>query len=97
MKNIKEIIALLHEAKPEWVRRFGVKRLSVFGSYVTGDQREDSDVDILVEVHPSIGLRFVDLAEEIEAVLGIQAEVVSRRAIKPRIGEVIEKELNDVL
>lgn len=73
-----------------------MRRLAVFGSYARGDQREDSDVDILVEVDPSIGLRFVDLAEEIEAMLGVRTELVSRRAVKQRNWEVIERDLVDV-
>jgi predicted nucleotidyltransferase len=52
-------------------------------------------VDILVEVDPSIGLRFVDLADRIEAILGIRADVVSRRAISPRHRAIIEQELVD--
>ncbi|MFH1149569.1 MAG: nucleotidyltransferase family protein [Actinomycetota bacterium] len=96
MKSTDEIIKLLEGAKPDLARRFGIQRLAVFGSYARGDQREDSDVDILVEVDPSIGLRFVDLAEEIEAMLGVPTELVSRRAIKPRNWEVIERDLIDV-
>ena len=96
MKDLDEIIRLLEEAKPELVQRFGVQRPAVFGSYARGEQREDSDVDVLVEVEPSIGLRFVDLADEIEARLGVHAEVVSRRAIRPRNWEAIERDLIDV-
>jgi hypothetical protein len=96
MRTTQEILRLLEQAKPELARRFGVRRLAVFGSYARGEQREESDVDILVEVDPSIGLGFVDLAESIESLLGLRSEVVSRRAIKPRNWEVIEKELIDV-
>ena len=96
MRTTPRILRLLEQAKPELVRRFGVRRLAVFGSYARGQQREESDVDILVEVDPSIGLEFVDLAERIESLLGLRSEVVSRRAIKPRNWEVIEKELIDV-
>ena len=83
MRNTQEILRLLEDAKPELARRFGVRRLAIFGSYARGEQREESDVDILVEVDPSIGLGFVDLAESIESLLGLRSEVVSRRAIKP--------------
>ncbi len=96
MKNVDETIELLKAAKPDPARWFGVRRLAVFGSYARGDQREDSDVDILVEVDPSIGWQFVDLAEEIEAMRGVRTELVSRRAIKPRNWNVIERELIDV-
>lgn len=96
MKSVDEIIKILEAAKPDLARRFGVQRLAVFGSYARGEQREDSDVDILVEVDPSIGLQFVDLADEIEAMLGVPTELVSRRAIKPRNWDVIERQLIDV-
>jgi predicted nucleotidyltransferase len=53
-------------------------------------------VDVLVEVDPSIGLRFVDLADRIEGLLGVPTEVVSRRAISPRHWVDIEKELVEI-
>jgi predicted nucleotidyltransferase len=96
MKSLNEILKLLEEAKPDLARRYGVQRLAVFGSYARGDQGENSDLDLLVEIDPSIGLRFVDLADEIEAMMGIPTELVSRRAIKPRNWEVIERQLIDV-
>lgn len=96
MKTRDEVLQLLTDAKPALAERFGVTRLAVFGSYARGEQREDSDVDVLVEVDAAIGLRFVDLAESIESLLGVRAEVISSRAIKPRNWKVIEKELVDV-
>jgi uncharacterized protein len=96
MKRTEDILSALRQAKPELTQRFGVKRLAIFGSYARGEQREDSDVDVLVEVDPSIGLRFVDLAERVEAIVGVCSEVVSRRAIKPRSWRVIEGDLIDV-
>lgn len=95
MRTTEEIIDRLRQARPELAREFGVTRLAVFGSYARGEQRDDSDVDVLVEVAPSIGLRFVDLADRIESVLGLRADVVSRRAISPRHWAEIEKELVD--
>lgn len=53
-------------------------------------------MDVLVEFDPSLGLRFVDLAERIEALLGVRSDVVSRRAISARHWEAIEGELVDV-
>jgi uncharacterized protein len=50
---------------------------------------------VLVEVDPSIGLRFVDLGEELEKALGRRVDLVSRRAIKPSLWERIEPELID--
>lgn len=96
MKTIDDIIGQLRREKPELERRFGVRRLGVFGSYARGEQRADSDVDILVEVDPAIGLRFVDLAEYLQTVLGVRSEVVSTRALGPRSLSLIRTELRDV-
>jgi predicted nucleotidyltransferase len=75
--------------------RYPLRRLALFGSWARGDAREDSDVDVLVEVDPSIGLRIVDLAEELEQALGRRVDLVSRRAIKPSLWKRIEPELID--
>ena len=96
MKSRQEILAILGKEKPELEKQFGIRRLALFGSYARGDQEADSDVDVLVDVDPKIGMRFVLLAERIEAVLGLPVELVSRRAIKPRNWTVIKKELVDV-
>jgi predicted nucleotidyltransferase len=96
MKAKEEVLRILQREKPELMRRYGLKRLALFGSYAREDQREDSDVDIMVEIEPSVGLGFVDLADRIEDALGIRTEVVSRRAIKPRYWEIIKEELVDV-
>jgi uncharacterized protein len=96
MKTKEEVLRILEPEKPEMMRRYGLKRLALFGSYAREDQREDSDVNIMVEIEPSVGLGFVDLADRIEDALGIRTEVVSRRAIKPRYWEIIKEELVDV-
>lgn len=93
MKTRQEILSVLTKHRGELETRFKVNRLGLFGSYARDEQGADSDVDILVEVDPSIGLEFVTLADRIETLLGLPVEVVSRRAIKPRHLQVIEKEL----
>ena len=56
VKTKEEVLRILQQEKPELARLYGVKRLALFGSYSREHQREESDVDILVEVDPSIGL-----------------------------------------
>lgn len=93
MKTATEIIGILRDAKPELERKYRVRQLALFGSYARGDQREESDVDILVEVDPSIGLDFVTLAEELETALDARVDLVSTRALKPRIRTFIQPQL----
>jgi predicted nucleotidyltransferase len=96
MKSRAEILESLHRARPELEREFGVQRLALFGSWARGDQSEDSDVDVLVDFSPSLGLRFVELAERIEAILGQRADVVSQRAVSIRHWPLIEGDLIEV-
>jgi len=92
--NIREeILDLLYKTKPELESRYKVQRIALFGSYARGDQSPNSDVDILVEVDPAVGLAFVDLAERIEEVLGLPVELVSHRAVKPNKMKSVEQDL----
>lgn len=89
----EEILKSLAKYKPELQRQFKVTKLALFGSYARGEQRPDSDVDILVEVDPSIGLEFVTLAERFEKLLGTSVDLVSIRAVTDKAMKFIEPEL----
>ena len=94
--NREEILTRLRESKPTLQAEFPLKRLALFGSCARATQvAGESDVDILVEVDPSIGLGFVTLAERLEQLLGLRVDLVSRRAIKPSLWKRIEPELTD--
>ena len=93
MKTREEILAGLGAAKSELQKRFRVRTLALFGSYARNQQTERSDVDILVEVDPSIGLGFVSLAEELERRLQERVDLVSSRAVKPNRRRLIEPDL----
>ena len=57
--------------------------------------RDDSDVDVLVDVDPSMGMGFIELEEGLERALGRRVDLVSRRAIGPAFWKHIEPELID--
>lgn len=93
MQSKEEIIRRLTACKKKLSAPYKIVKMALFGSYARGDQTEQSDVDVLVEVDPSIGLEFVSLAEKIEKEIGLPTDVVSIRAIKPRYQKSIEAEL----
>ncbi len=94
--NREDILSRLRESKRSLQAEFPVKRIALFGSYALGTQVSGkSDIDILVEVDPSIGLGFVTLANRLEQLLGTRVDLVSRRAIKPSVWKLIEPELID--
>jgi len=75
------------------LRKYGVKRASIFGSAVRGEMREDSDIDILVEIDKDISLLdFVALKLELEDVLGRKVDLVEFDTIKSRLRDGILKE-----
>lgn len=75
----------------EICRRYGVARLDVFGSVGRGQQRPDSDIDVLYDLVPGgrLGWEIEDLADELSAVLGRRVDLVSRRALHERLREAV--------
>jgi predicted nucleotidyltransferase len=90
MKSREDILQILRDARRDLQARYHVTRLVLFGSYARGDQREDSDIDILIDVDPSIGLRIVTLADELESLLGCRVELVTSRAVGPKMKQILK-------
>jgi predicted nucleotidyltransferase len=94
MKKLQDIKAVLAKHKPEIQRKFKVKEIGIFGSYTRGKQKEKSDIDVLVEFSESVGLfKFMDLEEYLQTLFGVKVDLVSRKALKPHIGERILREV----
>jgi predicted nucleotidyltransferase len=87
------ILSKLKAVKGELATRYRVRSLALFGSYARNEQTSSSDVDILVDVDPAIGLAFIDLADYLEHLLGTHVDLVSSRAVKPAYREKIEADL----
>lgn len=94
MKNVEEIKNILKKHKKTIEKQFKVKELGIFGSYVRGEHADKSDIDLLVEFYEPVGFfTFLDLEEYLEGLLGIKVDLVSKKALKPRIGKYILEEL----
>ena len=93
MKTRDDILMSLTREKLILTKRYPIHSLALFGSYARGDQGPASDVDVVVDVEPSVGLEFVTLAEELERLLGLPVDLVSRRAFSPRHWRIVEPEL----
>jgi hypothetical protein len=94
MKKREDILTALQSMKPDLATKYHVRSLALFGSYSRGDNTGDSDVDILVDFEqPISGLKFVQLADDIESCVGLSADVVPADGVKPRYLDVIQKDL----
>lgn len=75
------------------LKKYGVTRAGIFGSVVRGEAREESDIDILVEIESRMSLlEFVGLKLELEEALGKPVDLGEYSEIKPIIKEQILKE-----
>jgi len=91
--SVEEYKSKIIELKPILKNEYGIKNIAIFGSYVRGEEKRDSDLDILVEFEKPIGLlKFVDLKLKLSEVLGVKVDLVMKSALKPRIGKRILEE-----
>ena len=99
MKKIEEIKSALAAHKEELNQNYSVKEIGVFGSYVRGEQKKQSDVDVLVEFDESSNLSLLDfirLENYLSDVLGIKVDLVEKHTLKPRIGKHVLEEVVQV-
>jgi uncharacterized protein len=72
----------------------GVTGLRVFGSVARGQDRPDSDVDLLADLPPELGLLGLGrLRSELEAILGTRVDIVPAGDLKPDVRQRVENEL----
>lgn len=85
--SLDPILEVLRDVMPSLMERYKVASLSLFGSWVRGEQTENSDLDILVEfIEPPGLISFLTLEEELSHCLGLQVDLVMKGALKPVIG-----------
>ena len=90
----QEILNIL-KANQSYLKKLGVKRIGLFGSFVRGQQHSRSDLDFLVEFEPKLKTfdNFIALATWLEDLLQRKVEVVTTEALSPYIGPHILREV----
>lgn len=93
MNTFEETKRRINGQKSFLEENFKVKSISVFGSYLRGEQSEESDIDILVEFYETIDLfKFVELEYFLSDILGRKVDLVMKDTLKPRIKDRILEE-----
>ena len=87
------VIVILRSHEPEIRKRFGVKRIGVFGSFARGEQKDISDVDILVEFEKPTFDNFMNLAFFLEDLFQRKVDLVTPNSLSPYIGPYIKQEV----
>jgi len=92
-----QYIRQLGEMLPKLQKKYSIKYLGVFGSYIRNEQTPQSDLDVLVEFSKPVSLlEYVKLELELSDALGVRVDLVSKTALKPRIGRHILAEVVEV-
>jgi predicted nucleotidyltransferase len=94
----EEIVAAIRE-NAEAIRAEGVTKLAIFGSRARGDNRADSDIDVLVEVEPDLSFSILDLIgveHIIQDATGLPTQATMRRSMPSRFAERIADDIVEV-
>ena len=85
----------LEKLKPKIVKilkKKGIKKAVIFGSFARGEQKKNSDIDILIEPTKGMGLEFVGLKLELEDNLDKKIDLITYKSIHPMLKERILRE-----
>ena len=96
VKSVEEVKAILKEHKAEVVKKYRVREIGIFGSFVRGEQKRRSDVDILVEFDPrNIPglLKLIEMEIYLEKLLRKKVDLVRKGGIRPEMRKIILKEV----
>ena len=93
MQRLEHIKKLLANKKQTLFENYAIKSLAIFGSHARNEQNSLSDVDFLVEFNQKIGIEFIDLANELEQIIGTKVDLVSINGIKENYFQSISSDL----
>lgn len=79
MKTTQEFVQLLKQFKLERGLTYGISRIGIFGSVARGEQTENSDVDICVDLEKPDLFSMVHIKEELRQLFGCEVDVVRLR------------------
>ena len=93
MKSVEEIEEILKSFKNDIKRNYKAEVVGIFGSFARGEQKSDSDVDILVEFYKDATLfDYMRLSMFLQEKLGIDVDIVPQDTIREELRERIVKE-----
>jgi predicted nucleotidyltransferase len=95
--NRDEVIAVLKAHQPE-LMAIGILHAGLFGSVARGEQTAESDIDIMIDIDPTVRLSIFDYAGiklQVADLFFGDVDVINRRAIRPEIKHTVYEDLID--
>jgi hypothetical protein len=89
------ILSLLRQHEPELKKRFGIARIGIFGSFARGEERPDSDVDVLVTFQDGQKTfdNFMGTKFYLEDLFHRKVDLVTDAALKPLIRDPVMRDV----
>lgn len=93
MSNNQSLTEDIRKKIIEILKKHRAKKISIFGSYIRGDAKPESDLDVIVEFNEPKGLiKFVGIENELSEILGIKVDLLTESAISLYLINDIKKE-----
>lgn len=93
MKTLEKIMKILRKHQKEIQERFYVKEIKLFGSFVRGEQKKTSDIDVLVDFDKPVSLlHIIALENFLSDILGRKVDVIPKKNIRKELKDSILKE-----
>jgi len=93
MRNLSEIIRLIRQHRDTLQERYGISVVGIFGSYIRGEEKEGSDIDLLAEtLKPVSLLELVGAEIYLSDTLGLKVDLILKRSLREELKETILRE-----
>ncbi len=91
MKSTVEYIALLRNYMQQNAEKYGISRMGIFGSVARGEQQEESDVDVCIEMQKPSLFTLVHIKDELQHLFGCPVDIVR---LRNNMDELLRKSIN---
>lgn len=79
--SIEKIKNKIEEKKIFLREKYKIRRIAIFGSRARKEERETSDIDIILEFSEPIGWEIVELKEYLKSLLGLKVDILTYKAV----------------
>jgi predicted nucleotidyltransferase len=94
MISLETVKHCLTEQKPMLKHKYKISKVGIFGSYVRGQQRNESDLDVLIDYDKAPSLvALIEIENMLSALLGIKVDLVTKKGLKSQLRQHILDEV----
>lgn len=97
MLTKERVVELLREQSTYLAGEFGIRKIGLFGSFAQGRPSDHSDIDLVVEFERPIGLRFIELVDYLENLLGRKVDILTPAGVQDIRRKTIAKSIAESL